>query len=216
MDRCLILDCDGVLVDSEVVANRVAARCFTEAGAPIGEEEMIRRFAGMKATKVTEMVFAEHGLEVPPDATELRRQAIMAAFETELTPMPGIAEALDAIPAPKCVASSSHPERIALSLRITGLAGYFGDKVFSSFMVERGKPAPDLFLLAAERMGAVPADCIVVEDSVAGVEAGRAAGMRVIGFIGGSHCREGHADKLSAAGAERVIGHMRDLPAAVG
>jgi len=216
MDRCLILDCDGVLVDSEVVANRVAARCFTEAGAPIGEEEMIRRFAGMKATKVTEMVFAEHGLEAPPDATELRRQAIMAAFETELTPMPGIAEALEAIPAPKCVASSSHPERIALSLRITGLAGYFGDKVFSSFMVERGKPAPDLFLLAAERMGAVPADCIVVEDSVAGVEAGRAAGMRVIGFIGGSHCREGHADKLSASGAERVIGHMRDLPAAVG
>lgn len=215
MERCLILDCDGVLVDSEVIANRVAARCFTEAGAPIAAEEMVRRFAGMKATKVTELVFAKHRMEAPPGATEARREAIMAALEAELEAIPGVSDALEAIPLDKCVASSSHPDRIALALKVTGLDHFFGSAVYSSFMVERGKPAPDLFLFAASQMGAMPANCLVVEDSVAGVEAGIAAGMDVIGFIGGSHCLEGHGDRLKAAGARRVIGHMRELPGLV-
>lgn len=215
MPSCLILDCDGVLVDSELIASRVAAECFTAAGAPITTDEMVARFAGMKATKVTETVFAEHGLTPPADATEQRRVAIMAALEHEVRAMPGISEALDAIAISRCVASSSHPDRIALSLRVAGLAGYFGDDVFSSFMVEHGKPAPDLFLLAAERMGVAPVDCVVVEDSVAGVTAGIAAGMRVIGFTGGSHCRDGHGDRLAAAGAAAVLTDMRKLPEAV-
>lgn len=215
MPSCLILDCDGVLVDSELIAARVSAECFTAAGAPITAEEMIDRFAGMKATKVTEQVFAERGVVPPPDATEARRAAIMAALETELGPIAGVADALSLIALDKCVASSSHPDRIALSLRVTGLDGHFGESVFSSFMVERGKPAPDLFLLAAERMKAAPADCVVVEDSVAGVMAGKAAGMRVIGFTGGSHCQPGHAERLTEAGADTILTEMAGLPALV-
>ncbi len=179
---CLILDCDGVLVDSELIAARVAAECFTRAGAAISMIEVVERFAGMKATEVTNTVFAERGVAVPERATEMRREAIMAALEVELRAMPGADEALAAIPALKCVASSSHPDRIALALRVTGLAHHFGPDVFSSFMVERGKPAPDLFLYAAKAMGAEPGHCVVVEDSVAGVTAGKAAGMSVIGF----------------------------------
>lgn len=129
--------------------------------------------------------------------------------------MPGADAALSAIHALKCVASSSHHERIALALRVTGLAHHFGDAVFSSTMVERGKPAPDLFLHAAKAMGVEPAHCIVVEDSVAGVAAGKAAGMAVIGFTGGSHCGPDHRHLLVTAGADRVIHDMSELPQAV-
>jgi HAD superfamily hydrolase (TIGR01509 family) len=212
---CVILDCDGVLVDSEVIAARVAAECFTAAGATITAKEMIERFTGVTATKVTELVFAERGVEAPADATVRRREAIMTALEREVQPMPGIDEALANIRARKCVASSSHPDRIALTLRVAGLAHYFGDAVFSAFAVEHGKPAPDLFLLAAERMGAEPASCAVVEDSVAGVIAGKAAGMRVIGFVGGGHCLPDLGERLAAAGADTVIDDMRDLPPAL-
>ncbi len=213
---CLIFDCDGVLVDSEVIAARVAAECFTAAGAAITAEEMIERFTGMTATKVTEMVFAERGVPAPADATIVRREAIMAALETEVTAIDGVDTVLSVLGVKKCVASSSHPDRIALTLRVAGIAHHFGDAVFSAFQVEHGKPAPDLFLLAAERMEADPSDCVVIEDSVSGVTAGRAAGMRVIGFVGGGHCLPDLAEKLRAAGAETVVENMRDLPAVLG
>lgn len=150
---CIILDCDGVLVDSELISARVAAACFASADAVISMEEVLLRFTGMKATEVTAAIFGERGLAVPARATEARLEATMAAFESELRPMPGADEALSAIRALKCVASSSHHDRIALALRVTGLARHFGDAVFSSTMVERGKPAPDLFRHAAKAMG---------------------------------------------------------------
>ncbi len=212
---CIILDCDGVLVDSELISARVAAACFSSADAVISMEEVLLRFTGMKATEVTAAIFGERGLAVPARATEARLEATMAAFESELRPMPGADEALSAIHALKCVASSSHHDRIALALRVTGLARHFGDAVFSSTMVERGKPAPDLFHHAAKAMGVEPAHCIVVEDSVAGVTAGKAAGMSVIGFTGGSHCGPDHRHLLVAAGADRVIHHMSELPQAI-
>jgi len=114
------------------------------------------------------------------------------------------------------VASSSHPERIALALRTMGLDRFFGEHVFSATMVARGKPAPDLFLHAAAKMGAEPARCVVIEDSPAGVRAGKAAGMRVIGFTGGSHCRDGHYENLRSAGAEHVLSSMGELPTLLG
>ncbi len=213
---CLIFDCDGVLVDSEIIAARVAAECFTAAGAAITAEEMIERFTGMTATKVTERVFAERGVPEPPDATVVRREAIMAALETEVTAIPGVDAVLSTLGMKKCVASSSHPDRIALTLRVAGLEHHFGDAVFSAFQVEHGKPAPDLFLLAAEEMEVDPGDCVVIEDSVSGVTAGKAAGMRVIGFVGGGHCLPDLGDRLRAAGAEIVIDDMRELPAVLG
>lgn len=211
-ETCVIFDCDGVLVDSEAISARIVAEYFTGAGAPITAREVIDRFAGWKASRVTEIVFAEHGLPAPPDATEIRRQRIIAAFETELTAIPGTDEALERIHEPKCVASSSHPERIAASLRVTGLARHFGDRIFSAFEVEHGKPAPDLFLHAARSMKTDPVHCIVIEDSVAGVLAGKAAGMAAIGFVGASHCGPDHHLALLDAGADRITRHMSELP----
>ncbi|MCC6735808.1 MAG: HAD-IA family hydrolase [Bauldia sp.] len=212
---CLILDCDGVLVDSELVSARVAAACFTDAGAAISMAEVLEHYTGMKADEVTAAVFAARGLTVPDGETERRRLATMAAFEAELRPMPGADAALAAIHALKCVASSSHHDRVALALRVTGLAHHFGPAVFSATMVERGKPAPDLFLHAAKAMGVEPSHCIVVEDSVAGITAAKAAAMAAIGFTGGSHCGPDHRHRLVTAGADRVVHHMDDLAEAV-
>lgn len=212
---CVIFDCDGVLIDSEPIAARVAAECFRAEGADIDADEIIERFTGSSAGAVTETVFIERGMAVPEGATERRRDAIMAALEREVRPMPGVADVLASLSTPKCVASSSHPDRIALTLRVTGLSGFFDDAVFSAIAVPRGKPAPDLFLHAAERMGRPAADCVVIEDSVNGVAAGKAAGMRVVGFSGGGHCRPGHEQRLVEAGASLVIGRMSDLLAAL-
>ena len=110
-----------------------------------------------------------------------------------------------------CVASSSEPPRIRHSLTLAGILHHFDPHIFSATQVKRGKPAPDLFLLAATSMGAAPAHCLVIEDSVAGVTAARAAGMSVLGFTGGSHCLDGHADKLRRAGASEVFGSCPEL-----
>lgn len=208
----VIFDCDGVLVDSEVIAQRVDAQCLTEAGFPVTPDEVCRRFAGKSASAIANELAAQYGRHPAPDLDDIRRAMVMAALRKELRPMPGVAEALAEIQLPRCVASSSHPERIALALRTVGLHGFFGDHIFSATMVKRGKPAPDLFLYAAEKMGTDPARCLVVEDSHFGVEAAKAARMRVVGFVGGAHCRAGHSEKLLSAGAEQVLKSMAELP----
>jgi HAD superfamily hydrolase (TIGR01509 family) len=157
---------------------------------------------------------AERGCTLPADFSARVNRTLFARFETDLKPVEGVREAILALPQPRCVASSSMPERIALSLRVAGLSDLF-DHIFSATEVPRGKPAPDLFLHAATRMGARPEDCLVIEDSAAGVKAAIAAGMRVIGFTGGSHCGPAHADRLRRAGAPVVIDWMADLPGVV-
>ena len=127
--------------------------------------------------------------------------------------MPGVADLLAALPAVRCVASNGHLPRVRERLALTGLLRFFDPHVFSASQVASGKPAPDLFLFAAQRFGTPPAYCIVVEDSIAGVEAAVAAGMPVIGFCGGSHCPADHADRLLAAGCARVFPHMTTLAA---
>jgi HAD superfamily hydrolase (TIGR01509 family) len=176
MVSCIIFDCDGVLVDSEMIAARVAAECFTEAGMPITAEELTSRFSGIGGDQVTAQLAAQFG--VVPDAamTEKRRHRIMTAFASELQAMTGVNCALELLAQVKCVASSSHPERIALSLQLTGIERHFGDRVYSSSMVSRGKPAPDLFLYAADQLGHLPRNCLVIEDSVHGVAAARRRG----------------------------------------
>ena len=153
---------------------------------------------------------AERDCKLPDDFSERLNSILFARFETDLKPIEGVREAILSLPYPRCVASSSVPERIALSLRVTGLSDLFDD-IFSSTQVPRGKPAPDLFLHAASSMNARPEDCVVIEDSVAGVQAALAAGMRVIGFAGGGHCGPDHAEKLRQAGAPVVIERMADL-----
>ena len=142
-------------------------------------------------------------------------QLLLERFRHELKPMPGVRDAILALPYRRCVASSSTPERLRLSLEVTGLAPLFGEHVFSAVQVARGKPAPDLYLLAASTLGEPPERCIVIEDTTRGVAAGRAAGARVIGFAGGGHATPALADDLRLAGAEVVITAMGELPAVV-
>ena len=210
----LIFDCDGVLVDSEPLSCRIDAETLTECGVPYTAEEVARDFTGVSVKDQITRIESERGIRLPDDFTERLNRTLFQRFETDLKPIEGVRDAILSFPFPRCVASSSIPERIALSLRVTGLADLF-DNIFSSTQVARGKPAPDLFLHAASRMNTLPEECLVIEDSIAGVQAARAAGMRVIGFVGGSHCGPGHAEKLRQAGAPVIIERMSDLPAAV-
>jgi HAD superfamily hydrolase (TIGR01509 family) len=210
----LIFDCDGVLVDSEPLSCRIDAEVLTECGVPYTAEDVARDFTGVSIKDQITRIEMERGIRLPDDFTERLNRTLFQRFETDLKPIEGVRDAILSLPFPRCVASSSIPERIALSLRITGLADLF-DNIFSSAQVARGKPAPDLFLHAASRMNALPGECLVIEDSIAGVQAARAAGMRVIGFVGGSHCGPGHAEKLRQAGAPVIIERMSDLPTAV-
>src|SRR5690349_8705823 len=191
----LIFDCDGVLVDSEPLSCRIDAEVLTELGVPYTAEEIARSFVGVSQKDMIARISAERGVTLPDDLGDRINQALFARFETDLKAIDGVRDAILALPYRRCVASSSLPQRIALSLRVTGLADLFDD-VFSASEVRHGKPAPDLFLHAASRMEVDPETCIVIEDSLAGVQAARAAGMRVIGFTGGGHCGPGHGERL--------------------
>jgi HAD superfamily hydrolase (TIGR01509 family) len=208
----VIFDCDGVLVDSEVLACRTDAAVFTEIGFPETADSIMARYVGISAKAMFADVAARHGRALPDDISERLHARLATVFAAELSAIPGIADAVRALTAPVCVASSSRPERIRHSLTLTGLVDLFAPHLFSATMVANGKPAPDLFLHAASRMGADPARCLVIEDSLAGVTAGVAAGMRVLGFTGGGHCGPGHAERLIAAGAATTFSRMADLP----
>jgi len=210
----LIFDCDGVLVDSEPLACQVDADVLTALGLPYTADDIARQFVGKSMRDMIARIEADHGRRLPGDFAEQINRALFARFETDLRPIAGVREAILSLPYRRCVASSSVPERIALSLRVTGLADVFDD-IFSATQVARGKPAPDLFLFAADRMGAKPEECLVVEDSPAGVQAAVSAGMRVIGFTGGGHCGPQHGETLRQAGAPVMISRMADLPEAV-
>ncbi|WP_134494395.1 HAD family hydrolase [Microvirga pakistanensis] len=210
----LIFDCDGVLVDSEPLACEVDADVLTALGLPYTAEDIARQFVGKSMRDMIARIEADHGCTLPGDFADQINHALFARFETDLKPIAGVRDAILSLPFPRCVASSSVPERIALSLRVTGLADLF-ENVFSATQVARGKPAPDLFLFAARQMGARPEECLVIEDSPAGVQGAIAAGMRVIGFTGGGHCGPDHAERLRQAGAPVTMARMADLAGVV-
>ena len=207
----IIFDCDGVLVDSEIVSFEAEAAMFAEIGIGLTTHDLLTRFLGTSSASMFAIIERENGIKLPPDFAEQAARRTLEAFDRELQPIPGIAELLANVPDRKCVASSSEPPRIRHSLSLAGILHYFEPHIFSSTQVKHGKPAPDLFLLAAESMGAAPACCLVIEDSVAGVTAARAAGMTVLGFTGGSHCLDGHAEKLRRSGASEVFGSCPEL-----
>lgn len=206
-----IFDCDGVLVDSEIVSFEVEAEALVAAGIPVTSQDLLNRFVGTSSAAMFATLEREHGLCLPEDFASGIARRVLEVFDARLRPIPGIAELLAGLPDPKCVASSSDPARIRHSLTLAGILGHFEPHIFSATQVRRGKPAPDLFLFAAERMATPPARCLVIEDSVAGVTAARAAGMTVLGFTGGSHCLDDHADRLRAAGAAEVFGAMGEI-----
>ncbi|MDZ4369625.1 MAG: HAD-IA family hydrolase [Afipia sp.] len=211
----IIFDCDGVLVDSEALACVVHADVLTQHGYAISAEQVHDRFLGRSAREARLEVETELGRAFPDAYTAQLKATIDRVFGEQLKPVPHIADTLGRLSQRICVASSGTPTRIRSSLGTTGLLDRFDPHLFSAMQVERGKPAPDLFLFAAAQMNTPPARCVVVEDSVPGVTAARAAKMTVIGFTGGSHCRPGDADRLRTAGAAIVIDDMRALPALI-
>lgn len=198
----IIFDCDGVLVDSELISSRELATFLSDLGRPTTAEECRENFTGLSLKSVSDIVRDDWGVDLPDDFITALRTRDQAAFDRDLKAVPGIHEVLDMLDhrgLRYCVASSGSPEKIQHSLMLTTLTQRFGDNVFSASNVAHGKPAPDLFLWAAKTMGAAPVDCLVIEDSPAGVQAAKAAGMRVFGFTGGAHCGEGYAQKLKDA-----------------
>jgi HAD superfamily hydrolase (TIGR01509 family) len=183
----VVLDCDGVLVDSEPIAVRVEAQLLTDLGWPMDEAEVLERFVGRSDAHLLAEVERHLGRPVP-EWTARYTAALHEGLRAELVPVPGIVDALDRLDAAglaTCVASSGTMDKMRLTLGLTGLWDRFEGRISSATEVAHGKPAPDLFLLAARRAGASPSRCVVVEDSRAGVEAARAAGMRALGYAGG-------------------------------
>jgi HAD superfamily hydrolase (TIGR01509 family) len=209
----VIFDCDGVLVDSEPLAMAVLLETIRAAGLELDPETGYELFLGRSLASTAEILIGDFGINLDSIALAEMRQRLYARFRAELKPIPHLPRVVAGLRVPFCVASSSQPERIELTLRLTGLWPAFEGKLFSATMVRNGKPAPDLFLLAAERMGYDPADSLVVEDSPAGVRAARAAGMRVLAFNGGGHARNiQHETRLRALGPDWISDDMRVLP----
>ncbi len=205
--RLVIFDCDGVLVDSERIAVRVDVAVLAELGWAMTEAEVVERFMGRTDEYMVAQIEAHLGRPLPANWKEPFHRLYREAFAAELTPVPGILEALGQIATATCVASSGTHEKIRYLLGLTGLYTRFVGRIFSASDVAQGKPAPDLFLHAAKRMGAHPADCAVVEDSRYGIEAARAAGMRAFGYAGGLTPRH----RLEGIGTV-VFEDMRELP----
>lgn len=205
--KYVIFDCDGVLVDSEIIANRVEAEYKTELGFPISTQDHIAKFTGLATNHP---LVKEELLRLPADYLDVVDKRIQRVYEQELSAISGIHEVLNEIKIPKCVASNSDLESIVRKLAFTRLLPHFPKSIFSSQMVRQGKPAPDLFLYAAKTMQWQPQDCVVIEDSVAGVQAALAAGMQVLGFTGGQHIQPGHTDILKGLGTTTVFSDMRE------
>jgi HAD superfamily hydrolase (TIGR01509 family) len=207
----IIFDCDGVLVDSEVLSCRCLSEVLAGYGINLGQDQALDLFLGRSVTAVRKHYEALGRLIPEQFSTELMA-GVRAAFLSALGPIEGVRSVLEGLQIPSCVASSSDFDRVSFSLSLTGLAPHFDRRLYTSQMVERGKPAPDLFLYAAAAMQADPRRTLVIEDSVSGVKAGKAAGMMVWGFVGGSHyqSRDGRA-LLCDAGADRVFERMADF-----
>jgi HAD superfamily hydrolase (TIGR01509 family) len=206
----IIFDCDGVLVDSEVLSARVFKAVLSEIGVE-APSSVIEGAIGLKQADIFARITAATGRAIGPETMAQLWPRTRLLFEAELQATAGLALFLDGLETPHCVASSSHLERIRLSLQLTRLERYFGDAIFSTHQVARGKPAPDVYLHAAKTMRADPARCVVIEDSLPGVQGARAAGMTPIGFLGGSHIRPGHEKTLREGGAVLTTGSWPEV-----
>ena len=208
----VIFDCDGVLVDSEVISCRAHAEVLTRHGYPITSEQVFHRFLGRSTRQANIEVEAELGRALSDDFHVQLQDELFRTFEADLEAVSHIGAALDGIDRAVCVASSGSHQRMRVTLGRTQLYDRFAPNIFSASQVTNGKPAPDLFLFAARQMNVAPERCIVIEDSAAGIAGAIAARMPVLGFHGGSHCREGYGRKLQDAGAAMIFDDMRQLP----
>lgn len=216
MPELVIYDCDGTLIDTETLYGEVSlAACHALGLTNWSLDHYVDSIVGIPWSDGVKIIEAAHGRALPPDFEQKIEDEVALRLETELRALPGVRQALDAIGGRRCVASSTSLEPLRRNLAITGLIDLFDPHVFSASQVARGKPHPDVFLHAASQMGAAPQDCLVIEDSVPGVRAARAAGMRVVGFTGVSHDRSRSAARLAEAGALAVIEDFGQWPALV-
>jgi HAD superfamily hydrolase (TIGR01509 family) len=213
----IIFDCDGVLVDSEIIAAQVESRLLTEAGYPISVEEMGERFAGMTWRNILLQVEKEADIPLSASLLDKSEKLLDARLARDVKIIEGVKFALSRLTAQRCICSNSSTHRLDMMLEKVGLKPYFAPHIFSAkdLGADRVKPKPDIFLHAAKQFDVSPSKVLVVEDSVHGIHGARAAGMRVVGFTGASHTYPSHADRLTDAGAETVISRMMDLPAVV-
>jgi phosphoglycolate phosphatase len=204
--KLVIFDCDGVLVDSEPIVNRVFVELLSEIGWFLTYEQAAQLFVGKSSATCLEIVEQKLGKPVPPDFLDRCREREVDALNRELKSVSGIESVLENLTLPKCVASNSSLRHVHLVLQLTGLIHHFNDKLFSAAQVERPKPFPDVYLHAAQQMGISPDQCVVIEDSVPGVQAGCAAGMKVFGYA-----QQSDRDALVTAGAHLIFDQMSDL-----
>lgn len=211
--KLVIFDCDGVLIDSEPLAMRVLLQVIAEQGIQIDRGVAFRSYLGRSLASISDSLNRSHGAHLSDASLAGMRDRLYALYRHELKPTPWISEVIDGLGLLFCVASSSHVERIRFSLELTGLLPRFDGRIYSASMVGNGKPAPDLFLHAARSMGVAPENCLVIEDSPAGVMAARAAGMRVFAYLGGSHVAEGGLrPEIEALAPDATLDDMRALP----
>lgn len=208
----LICDCDGVLVDSEVIADRVLFETLTVTFPGIDFEPVVKTAFGQQTSRFLASVESEFDIRLPANFLATVEHNVEHALSTSLSPIAGVRNALQQLPLPVAVVSNSRLNRVHASVRRAGLTEIFGERVFSAEQVERPKPYPDVYLFAAQQLGVDPARCVVVEDSIAGLNAARAAGMKTIAFVGASHIPDGYADVLRKMGMTRVMSHMDELP----
>lgn len=217
--HAILWDCEGVLIDSELLACQVAADFYTRAGYPLTARDYVRRFAGQNRAQIAALVRGETGVDVAGIDWAEKEAARKALFEAQLKPLPGVEIVLKHAMASRtrmAVASGSSLDRLEHSLRLTGLWDFLAPHIYSTEQVGRGKPAPDVFLHAADKLAVSPKHCLVVEDAKHGVQAGKAAGMTVFGFTGASHCEPGWDVGLRDAGADEVFADMATLQTALG
>jgi HAD superfamily hydrolase (TIGR01509 family) len=212
MTALVIFDLDGVLVDSEVIASEVIARAMQAYAVAITGSDVIAQHTGRRAEDIVSLTAAAHGISFPNGFAHELEALVLAELVVALKPVAGLTDILARLDRMSwCVASNSPVARMERCLAAAGLTPRFAPRLFSAEHVAKGKPAPDVYLHAAQEMGAAPYDCVVIEDTVIGVTAGKAAGMTVIGFLGGSHCRADHTAALQAAGADLIAADSATL-----
>jgi HAD superfamily hydrolase (TIGR01509 family) len=207
----LICDCDGVLIDSEAVAARMLVHELEARWPDVDVEPVVLPLLGLRIEKVLQGTAAQLGKSLGTEDIEAIREAVEAAA-MQAPAVVGIEAALAQVPLTKACASNSYRPYVENVLARTGLAKFFGSRFFCADAVPNPKPAPDVYLAAARGLGLAPSACLVVEDSVTGVTAATAAGMTVLGFIGGGHASDAQIDALHAAGARTVFDDMLQLP----
>ena len=209
--ECVIFDCDGVLIDSEILTCRAWHETLAELGINMTLKEVMNKIIGRSEASNQADIEMAYQVAIPQEYIVKKRLLSNKYFENDLKAIPGIVDFIDAVPMKKCVASGSSPEHLRRALDMVGLSARFAPHIFSAAQVKNGKPAPDLFLFAAEQMGVAPSACFVIEDSIVGVRAAKAAAMKVYGFTGGGHCDDEQGDRLLREGADAVFDNMKRM-----